>query len=225
MLLLWSIAFYLEMQHALRWWFKQQSAQLCSAAEQIHNGVLQEVFVIRRSLELSLSNEAGASMTQNRDWLIKTEELHKSLVQLSHVLSPPYLEESLPLAIQSLVQYQTIRSGIILKMVLPTNWQAYSPDRDRIILNVLHELLTVSLPVAALEGFHCIQLSSNGKLGELTVALTCIDRPALKTLMHTKELIYLCRCFQYLTPGQCLCQVKNLKITWRFRWNLHYPLK
>lgn len=229
MLLLWSTASHLEMQRALRWWFKRQSARLISESEQIHNGLLQEVFAIRRGLELSLVDETGASAIQNRDWLTKTEKLHESLAQLSDVLFPPYLGESLPLAIQSLIQSliqsQVIHPSITLKMLLPTEWHEMSPERDRIILNILHELLTLSLPAVAIADSHSVQLSSDGKRGELTISLTCGDRPALTALIHSKELAYLRRCFQCLTPGQCLCRVEALNITWRFRWNLHYPLK
>jgi len=227
MLLLWSVASHLEMQRALQWWFRRQSVQLMSESERIHNGLLQEVFAIRRSLELSLVNEASTSATQNQDWLTRTEKLHESLVQLSDVLSPPYLGESLPLAIQSLLQSQARQSGINLKLALPNNWSEHSLERDRMILDSLHELLTLSLPSAAIDGTHHVQLSSDGKMGELLVNLTCIDHATLTALTHSRDLGYLRRCFQCLTPGQCLCHTETLNIIWRFRWQLQqtYPLK
>lgn len=227
MLLLWSVASHLEMQRALQWWFRRRSVRLMSESERIHNGLLQEVFAIRRSLELSLINETSLSATQNQDWLTRTEKLHESLMQLGDTLSPPYVGESLPLAIQSLIQTQFSPPGINLKLALPTDWHHDAPERDRMILDSLHELLTLSLPSAAIDGTHRVQLSSDGKMGELQVAITCVDRPTLTALTHSRDLAHLRRCFQCLTPGRCLCHIETLNITWRFRWQLQqtYPLK
>jgi hypothetical protein len=215
------------MQHALQWWFKRQSAQLSSESEQIHNGLLQEVFAIRRSLELSLIEETGVSLNQGHDWLHKAEKLHQSLEQLSDTLSPPFLSESLPLAMQCMLARQRNQSGLNLEVTLPSQWNDASSERNRIILMVLDELLKLALPKAAIEATQRIGLSADETTGELTVELTYPDLQTLTSLMQTKELKYLCCCFQCLAPGRCICQKENLTVIWRFRWRLQeaYPLQ
>jgi hypothetical protein len=227
MLLLWSVVSYMEMQHALQWWFKRQSAQLLTESEQIHNGLLQEVFAIRRSLELSLVDETGVSPNQGQDWLNKAEKLHQSLEQLSDTLSPPFLAESLPLAMQCMLERLQNQSGLSLEATLPSRWSDASSERNRIILMVLEELLKLALPKAAIEDTQRICLSADETTGELTVELTYPDLQTLTSLTQTKELKYLCCCFQCLAPGRCVCQKENLTVVWRFRWRLQeaYPLQ
>jgi hypothetical protein len=217
----------MEMQHALQWWFKRQSAQLLSESEQIHNGLLQDVFAIRRSLELSLVDEVGVSSNQGQDWLKKAEKLHESLEQLSDTLSPPFLAESLPLAMQCLLKRLRSQSGLKLEVTLPSHWSDDSIERNRVILMVLDELLKLALPKAAIDATHQICLATDEAMGELTVKLTYPDLQALTSLTQTKELKYLCCCFQCLAPGRCVCQKENLTVIWRFRWRLQeaYPLQ
>jgi hypothetical protein len=226
MLLLWSVVSYLEMQRALQWWFKRQSAQLLSESEQIHNGLLQDVFAMRRSLELSLVDEAGVSSSQGQDWLKKAEKLHESLEQLSDALSPPFLAESLPLAMQCMLKRRRSQLGLNLEVVLPSQWRDESSERNRIVLMVLDELLKLALPKAAIDATHRVSLTATETAGELAVAVTYPDLETLTSLTQTKELKYLCCCFQCLASGRCVCQRENLTVIWRFRWRLQemYPV-
>ncbi|HEY9660161.1 MAG TPA: hypothetical protein V6C65_17015, partial [Allocoleopsis sp.] len=100
MVVLWLVASHLEMQRALQWWFRRQSLKMMDQSEQIHNGVLQDLFAVRRSLELASANENPISTTQRQTWLNQAEKIHHSLEQISDFLTPPYLAESLTLALQ-----------------------------------------------------------------------------------------------------------------------------
>jgi hypothetical protein len=219
MLFLWSVVSCGEMQRALQWWFQRQSAQLLSESEQIHNGVLQEVFALRRDLERSLSAGTGASTSQSQAWLQQTEQLHQSLQQLSETLTPPFLSESLPLAMQWMLQ-PLQASELNLQIDLPSNWQHDSAEQNRMILMLLDELLTRALADAAIDALHQIRLLAAKQYGELTVRVTYPDRQTMTALRETKELKYLYCCFQSLTPGRCLCQTENTTVMWRFRWRL-----
>ena len=84
---LWLLLCNLRTQKALQWWFQRQSIHLSHEAEKIRDGLLQEAFTIRRSLELSLGENGYNSVTQSQDWLNKIEKFHNSLQQLSDRLS------------------------------------------------------------------------------------------------------------------------------------------
>ena len=138
-------ASYLRSQKALQWWQQKQSKQLSREAEKIRDGLLQESFTLRRILELSLLNEDLTSTQLNQDLLEKMEKFHQSLEQLSDRLSPAYIEDSLPLAIQCVVEsWQTSNSNVKIEMELPAVWRQEPLDRSLLILKILDELLQMS---------------------------------------------------------------------------------
>jgi hypothetical protein len=90
---------FLKTQRALHWWQNRQAQQSHQAAEEIRNKLLQTSFSLRRNLEVALGNETS-DISLDRAWLNTLDGLHNDLKLLSDCLSPPYLEESLPLVIQ-----------------------------------------------------------------------------------------------------------------------------
>ena len=105
------------------------------------------MFTIRRGLELSLIGNAGVSAQESKVWLSQIERLHRSLETLSNDLSPLYLEESLSLAIQSVLETdRQIPPNLNLTLSLPAQWHYESPERSRVILTAFHELLRIAKP-------------------------------------------------------------------------------
>jgi hypothetical protein len=212
-------ASYLRSQRALQWWQQRQSGRLSCEAEKIRDGLLQESFTIRRSLELSLLNEDSTSTKLNQDLLKKTENLYHCLNQLSDRLSPAYIEDSLPLAIQCLVEsWQRCNSNVQIEMDLPTVWKQEPRDRSLLILRILDELLKIMLSELVTELLIHISLKQQEKIGELIVHISYPDILTLDSHWRRKDLDYLSQTFQFLTSGQCFRRREELTVAWHFRW-------
>ncbi|MBF2072279.1 MAG: hypothetical protein IGS50_00730 [Synechococcales cyanobacterium C42_A2020_086] len=111
-----TIAFLWGTQQAMQWWESRRVLRLNTEVEVLRDQVLQELFTMRRCLEL-VSLETGEAADQQRHvWLAQVETLHQSLERLGFQLSPPYVEDSLPLAIQALL-------GRIEDIKLLTGWK------------------------------------------------------------------------------------------------------
>ena len=176
--------------------------------------MLQEMFTIRRGLELSLIGNAGASAQESSVWLSQIEKLHSSLESLSNDLSPLYLEESLPLALQSVLEARQISPKLTLS--LPTQWHYESPERSRVILTAFHELLSI----AKLDRATSLQVELRTEAGwsQLTVRMIYADALTAKEVHRSQEAIYLSRSFRYLVAGHCFFQREGQMLNWVFRW-------
>ncbi len=206
-------------QRALQWWQARQSRQLLSEAEKIRDGLLQESFTIRRSLELSLEDGRSTSTKLSQDLLQKMEKFYHSLEQLSDHLSPAYIEDSLPLAIQGVVEsWQTYNSKLRIKIELPTAWRQESIERSLIILRVLDELLRITASELVRELSLKISLNQQGNLAELIVQILYPDVPTLVSDWSREDLEYLSQTFEFLTSGQCSRRREELTVAWYFRW-------
>lgn len=216
---LWLLKSYLKMRQALQWWQGRQVLQLSQEAKNIRDGLLQESFTIRRSLELLPVDNLELLVKKSRDCLEKLDNFHHSLSQLSDRLSPVYIEDSLPLAIQSVVeQWQARYPRLHLHLDLPTHWRHESYNQSMLILQVLEELLHLALSELVGDIAIHISLSPKGKMGELLIHISG-DR-VLGNLSYSslKQLKYLRQIFQILTLGKCSYRLHHLAIDWFFIW-------
>ena len=211
-----------EIHRALYWWNQRRSRQLQQKAEGIREGLLQELFCCRRSLELQLLDYPETSIQSLQSCLTKIEELHRAIEQLSYDLSPPYVDESLPLAVQHLLeQWRKHISKFNFEIELPSFWKD-EPDRNQVILTTLDELLQLTLMENRLEKPIYVSLQADQNIGKLTVHITYSDPSALMASSRaTKHFKYLSRSFQLLAFGQCRSRKQGLTMTWSFRWQLH----
>lgn len=219
MSLLWFRAYYLRTQQALQWWFRRQSMQMCRESEKIRDGLLQESFSMRRSLELSLVDNVEISTKKSEDWLKKVENLHHSLEELSDRLSPAYIEDSLPLAIEWLLtKWRSRNPRLKFEMELPAHWRHEPPDRSMVILRVLDELLRITSSELLTDISIHVSLKLQGDIGELIVHISYLDLPTLVSYYNLKDLEYLSQTFRFLTSGQCFRRRKKLSVVWYFCW-------
>jgi hypothetical protein len=242
LLLLWRFLAHVEMQKSLQWWSEKLTTQLWYGSEQIRDGLLQDVFAIRRSLELSLVNHQEISVATSQDWLGQLDQLHQALGALRNVLAPAYVEESLPLAIQSLLQQWKLR----LETKLPADWPAEPLLRSRVILMTISELLKIvipeKLPVEEVGWHTCaldtpsqcpydakepgidihlvIQLKQRQQFAELSVVINHSDHFPLLSPARRRELRYLKQSFQCLTSGQCSYRCTGSTIAFYLCWKL-----
>ena len=212
-----------KLQRAWQWWYKRQSSQLSFEAERIRDGLLQETFAMRRSLELfQIKRETSAEYHQVL--LKKIEKFHHFLEQLSDRLNPPYLEDSLPLAIQhSLESWQRCDSKLNFQLELPASWSHELPERNRAILMTIDELLRITLAKIEQETSIHIKLSQQRHRGELMVQIYYPDVSTLNSTFDLEDWEYLKQSFQILASGRCDRSRKERTITWYFRWRLQHP--
>ncbi|UBF25624.1 hypothetical protein K9N68_29330 [Kovacikia minuta CCNUW1] len=193
--------------------------QLCQEAEKIRDGLLQDSFVLRRNLEILLTTTADKSLEQQPEWLVTIERLHRSLAGLSDRLSPPYIEDSLPLALKSMLeswqsQFQT--STIITH--LPSQWRIESYESSQVILTSLHELLRIAQSSPEQPTSITVSLGLQGNLGEIKVQFSDLAPAILTASNRATELRYLSRAFQFLTAGECFYRYTDRTLTGYFRW-------
>ncbi len=213
------LASYHRTQKALKWWSCRQSTKLFLEAEKIRDGLLQESFTIRRTLELLPVDHQDASVNTNQDVLKKIDNFHHSLAQLSDRLFPAYLPDSLPMAIECVLEpWETSDKQVDFNIDLPTYWRHEPAERSLIILSALEELLRITLPEGLTQTSIYINLKQQKKTGELMVQITYPDISTL-ALCSSPELGYLSESFRFLTSGKCFYRSKNLSVAWYFCWN------
>jgi hypothetical protein len=219
MILMWSIKSHNKTQQALQWWFFRQSLKLFIEAEKIRDDLLQESFTIRRNLELLPADNLELSVNKTQECLKKTDDFHQSLAQLSDRLFPSYLQDSLPLAIECLLEpWLTSHPDLYFHIDVPSNWRNEPADRSLIVLRSLEELLRITLPDVLTQVSIYISLKELRNMGQLMVKITYPDVSAVDFYCSIPELSYLYESFRFLTSGKCFCRSKNVSAAWYFRW-------
>ena len=219
LLLAWLLATYVRAQQALRWWQRRQSLQLCREAEGIRNGLLQESLSLRRQLELSLVQPLGEPEQTHQTLLTKIETFHTALNELSDHLAPPYLDDSLPLAIRFAMEtWQAQHPQSQLKLELPVEWTHESPEQSRVLLMTIDELLRLALPDRSAAVSLAVCLTSQPRLNELKLHLSCLQAAQPMTLAQATEFDQLSRAFCFLMPGKYSCQHKDQTLSCSLRW-------
>jgi hypothetical protein len=209
-----------QTQAALQWWEGRRTLRLDQQAEYIREGLLQELFTMRRCLELSETPDP--SHTQHQHWLSQVEKLHQSLEQLGYQLSPPYSEESLPLALQHLLQqWQRRPPTCKIELDLPLQWQEQRSESNRLVITALDELLQLVLPQDAVGLSAQICLRTQGHRAELALQVMYPDPTLRSQVCRARELRYLERAFEVLAAGRCFQQQRGATASWRLSWPLH----
>ena len=199
----------------MQWWFQSQSVKLATEAEAIRDGLLQESFSVRRTLE-SLTDRENLSTQESQAWLKTLEQLHYSLIDVSDRLVPPHIEHSLPLALKWLSQSWQKNPQLKIETNLPTDWED-ELTHSLVVIRIVDELLRITLTAFNPESLQ-ISLKKHADIHELFLY---ISFPYLLTLISysdLKELPYLRQTFRVLTSGRCFCHTEALTVKWCFRW-------
>lgn len=217
LLILWLLMSQFEAQRSLRWWYSRQLVEHCRDAETIRDGLLQEAFTLRRHLELSMLNSTHITEEANQELLTTFERFHHDLRELSDRLSPPFLDDSLPLAIQHLLNRWQVNYPLIqVESNLPSDWPVETYEQSRLILATLDELIRMSVSDTAATTTIMLGLTAQKGVSELTMEIQPL--PQTMVLPHLQELHYLEKSFQCLMPGQCSIQQINEMVRGHFRW-------
>lgn len=213
------IASYLKTRQAVQWWSKRQSMHLLQESHNIRDQLLQQSFTIRRRIERDLADSSSPSTENGQIWLNQLEQFNYSLESFSDRLVPAYSEDSLPLAIQYLVQsWKTRQPQLKFQLDLPVSWKQEPSERNLIIVKILDELLRITLGETSTHDFIHIGLEQPSQVLSLKVNITYQNKANVVNLTHLKDLEYLCEIFQVLTSGKCEHYREDLKASWDFRW-------
>lgn len=214
---LWFLRSFYGTKQALQWWYSRQSLKLSLEAENIRDGLLQESFTMRRSLELLPVDSMGLSHT-TQEHLQKINNFHQSLTQLSDRLSPAYIQDSLPLAIQSLLKlWVESHPDLDLCIDMPKYWRHEPAESSLVVLKTLEELLRISLSKLVQPSIY-ISLKQHGKISQLVVQMTYPETSAFTFSAHKSELNYLCKSFRFFTSGKCFYRRQKYHVRWYFYW-------
>ena len=175
---------------------------------------------MRRSLELALMDKQ-AHPKEVQHWLTQLETVQHSLEAMMHRLAPPYLDDSLPLAVQLVLkEWQTAHPTLQLEMDLPTDWKEEPIAQRRMVLATLSEWLRITASSLRPDTKLRVCLSQQAHSSKMLIQLTARDRSDLPSGAAISELINLQQAFQVLANGRCYCQKRDSTVTWFYRWRL-----
>lgn len=204
-----------QTREALRWWHQRQVDRLHEGAELVRDNILQDLFAIRRTLELSHDEHAPTSASDLR----QLEALHHKLERLSNTLSPAFIQDSFPLALQHhLKQWQGKHPDIPVSVKLPSTRQP-SDSSSRVALITFEELLDLVAQHLSSEASLEIELTSQQQTMLLTVRVMEPEPQKRQAIANLQTLAHLHRSFQFLTEGNSKQSVRGSWIEWQFRWS------
>lgn len=216
--LLWLLASYVGMRRSLCWWYQRQTAQMSDEAERIREDLLQKLFAMRRSLELALMDKQ-ADPKEVQHWLTQLETMQRSLEAVTHRLAPPYLEDSLPLAVQLVLkEWQSAHPTLQLEMNLPIDWQEEPLAQRRMVLATLTAWLQITVADRQPDAKLRVCLTQQAHSSEMLIQLTALNHSDLLSGAAISELFKLQQAFQVLANGICYCQKRDSTVTWAYRW-------
>lgn len=215
-------------QKAWQWWYQQQTLQSHQTAESIRDGLLQQTFGFRRYLEgqspnSQTPNAKSATSEYTGQWLRRFQSFHHSLETLSDELSPPFVADSLPHAIQFMIKGgQQPNELPPIELSLPTNWYRTqsTPQQNQTVLSILNTLLSLLLPIG--RGVTQIEVNLSQQNTVNTLILK-IKYSGQSSIQNQSELEYLKEIFHSLTAGQLKITRETLLTTSCLSWQNDKP--
>lgn len=202
-----SIAFYfairqwLRQRQAWQWWHQRQVAQLHEQAESIRDDLLQQTFAFRRYLESTLTTQPSVENTEQ--WLTRFQTFYQSLEGLSNQLSPPFVTDSLPLALQSMVQtWQQSHPGLTVRLDVPSDWPECSSNNSQIVLSIVTDIIELLMFLDDNQQQFYLSLERQDRLCTLTfkhLNYPSVEKQSFATMTEVRHLKEI---FRSLTTGR-----------------------
>ncbi|RUT00812.1 hypothetical protein DSM106972_072210 [Dulcicalothrix desertica PCC 7102] len=206
-------------KNALQWWYETQSIEFNEEAEFAKNGLLQESFFLRRSIELLDGNLTSNSGKVKEKYLNSIEKIYDAVTELINHLSPAYVNDSLPLAIQYLVSAWKIKvTAASWVTKLPVDWDNESPIHSRVLLSLLNRLFQVILSQQQIPQQIQVCLAKQGDLNGVTVNFNYQDTLIVNKIRRIKELDYINKIFAILISGKFYYYQKDAILICRLNW-------
>jgi hypothetical protein len=124
----------------LRWWHQYQAKMLNQETDLIRNGLLQEMFALRRRLEVAGEAQPDEAANPGCDvYLTELKRLYALLENLCDRLESPFVQDSLPWALQHAVQ--PWQAPLALKVMLPSTWEPEPVEQTRLLILLVQRWL------------------------------------------------------------------------------------
>ncbi|BDA76288.1 unknown protein (plasmid) [Calothrix sp. PCC 7716] len=186
--------------------------------EAIRNGVLQTTFFMRRHLESPVPSSTENQHKLDKHYLESIEKFHNSVKELSDYLYPAYIDESLPLAIQHLLDTWKNRSGLKLEYELPTEWSDEACERIHLFLMLLEEFLRIYVLEVTNNPSVYVKLKQQKTLSELMIQFTYSEESKLNDIKTVDDIFHLYRTIEILLSAKCYHHRRHKTETWYLRW-------
>ncbi len=204
-----------QRQQAWQWWHSQQQQQQHNQAETVRDGLLQEAFALRRYFE-----KGSHAMDEPAVYLEQFNQFYRSLENLSNELSPPFVEDSLPLALQFLLKnYGHIETN--LELELDPDCAYDDPERNRTVLSIVAELLSLLVPEAQMPELKIpltVQLRRMGTMNNLQLTRSMLNQQSRVLLLNSTEVQYLKEIFHSLMSGTLDIDQDDVELTCLLSW-------
>ncbi|MBE9157956.1 hypothetical protein IQ265_14130 [Nodosilinea sp. LEGE 06152] len=192
----------------LRWWHRHQAQWLNREADAIRNGLLQDLFAVRRQLELLPSGGGLATV----------EHLYEALADLGNRLSSPYLHDSLPLAIQQALADWPPQ--VPARAELPGQWSVEPVEHTLLLLAVLNHLGQALAAQPNQPQLCVVSLAEGPDRKRLTVSVdyAIAVPPALLDLDQSEAWMAYLTTFDLFSQGQASSTYEATTLRWTFDW-------
>jgi hypothetical protein len=166
------------------------------------------------------------SLNSNHNWIERLEIFHTYLQELCDRLSPPYLEEGLPLAIEYLVKkWQIAQPDWQVQLQLTPQWQQQSSEDNRLILTTINELLKLESRDFVKEAFIFLDLQQNEQDNQLKIMIRLFNSDSVVSSDKSHDLKYLSQSFRVLTSGTWITQTKNKTTIYCLKWSSQFKIQ
>ncbi len=175
-------------------------------------------------LQTKSTDSSSPNCEQHQQWLERLQTLYQSLENLSNELSPPFLADDLPLALNFAVQNRRYATPALrTDLVLPTDWSADlmqqgSPHKNQLVLSVLMELLTLLIEKRDTTKYLKIVLSRESVLHTIKITIEDSNAKALQAATEKLEIQYLKEIFHSLTTGELEVVCEKMSLVGYLRW-------
>lgn len=202
---------------AIREWYEQQSALSAQEVDLIRDGSLQELFAIRRGLELAVATNFGTDSKQYRTWIQQLESLHLSLNHLIDSLVPPFATDSLPVALAVyLKKVKSIQTEFEFSIKYASEWGASEPlGASKAILMFFQGLegcITEDSGISSID----LEFVQTGAEKRLEAKLGSGSAEGARA---DKKVYDLCRMINFLSAVDCQTLSKEGHLFLTFQWD------
>lgn len=210
-------------QQTLQWFYTKQVYRSSAQAEIVREQLLQKAFALRRALELSALTATSEASEQLNHCLELAEALNHSLEKVSNELLEPFVEDSLPLALQHFLKgWRETWDEVDLTLNLPSEWPWQQTVKYSLLLWCLYECLHLCqarTKAASPKALHLTLVHENNiaKL-QLTFRGQSLQEAGISSGID--ELAYVRQVFQILMPGRCKLECSSSQLTGEFSWSV-----
>jgi hypothetical protein len=190
---------------------------LTQETDLIRNGVLQEMLALRRQLEVACQQHRETEVFSCDLQLTGLKRLYASLEAMCDRLESPFVQDSLPLALQH--SWQRWQEPIVLHLNLPLDWTPEPIELTRLLLLLIDQLFQQLATISAsLQGGQ-LSLNSQDGLKRLHLQIAFADELPLAHVHDLRSnLIPFMKTFHLFTQGQYALEQDVQALTLTLHW-------